>query len=341
MELKADTITRRLPAALILLACCCLSAASCDDADGTAARRQQQAAAAASQPDAPDAARRRVLLVSIDGLRPDVLLRADTPNARGLMASGSFTFWARTVPECYTLPAHVSMLTGVSPQKHGVEWNDHIEEAYPLVPTLFKLAKQAGLSTAMTTGKTKFIALAEPGTLDWSYLPRDEPITDAFVAARAVEIIRAHRPHVLFVHLAGPDNVGHAAGWGTPEQLAAVREADEALGVVLGAVREAGVADSTLVILTSDHGGDGREHGPDDPRSRHVPWIASGPGVAQDSDLTRFPGLSVDVVDTFPTACRHLGLTAPGAVEGKVVEPIWMDAASELLRDAGPVGEGG
>src|SRR4051812_17003518 len=73
----------------------------------------------------------RVVIISIDGLRPDLLVRAEVPTLRGLLKAGSYTFWARTVAEAYTLPAHTSMLTGVSPQKHGVTWNDHIEQAYP------------------------------------------------------------------------------------------------------------------------------------------------------------------------------------------------------------------
>ena len=284
---------------------------------------------------APQAPQRRVLIVSIDGLRPDVLLRARAPNARRLMDRGSFTMWARTVEECYTLPAHVSILTGVSPQTHGVEWNDHIEEAYSLVPTVFEIAKRNGLTTALFSGKTKFIALDKPGTLDWKYLPRDEPITDAFVAQQAVAVIRRHRPHVTFVHLAGPDNVGHEAGWGSPEQLAAVEEADVQLGVVLAALEETRLAPSTLVVLTSDHGGAGIEHGPDDDRSRHVAWIVAGPGVREGFDLTRFPNLTVNAVDTLPTVCTFLGLKWDEVVQGKAVWQA-LTAPRELLRDRKP-----
>ena len=275
---------------------------------------------------------RRVLLITIDGLRPDVLLRADAPNIRHLMASGSFTLWARTVPECYTLPAHVSILTGVSPQKHGVEWNDHIEQAYPLVPTLFELAKRGGLTTAMFTGKTKFIALDKPGTIDWKFLPYDEPNPDALVVAEAVKGLREHRPHVTFVHLADTDVVGHAVGWGTPEQLRVVEEADRVVGMLLGALKDLSLADSTLVVLTADHGGAGLEHGPDDPRSRHVPWVVSGPGVRRDYDLTRDADLEVNTVDTLPTVCAYLGLKWGPEVEGRVVREIY-EAQPELLRD--------
>jgi arylsulfatase A-like enzyme len=274
----------------------------------------------------------RVVIITIDGLRPDVLLRADTPNIRRLMASGSFTLWARTVPECYTLPAHASILTGVLPQKHGIEWNDHIEEAFPLVPTLFDVAKRAGLTTALVTGKTKFIAFDRPGSIDWKYLPRDEPIPDGFVAQQGVTILRLHRPHVLFVHLADTDTIGHVVGWGTPEQIWFVQEADRQVGVVMDAIQRLGLSESTLLILTADHGGAGIEHRPDDELSRNVPWVIAGPGVRRDFDLTRFPDLNVTVMDTFATACDFLGLKPDRGVDGKVVGQAF-DAPQELLRD--------
>ena len=75
---------------------------------------------AASQPARPLAVR-RVLIVSIDGLRPDALLRANAPAIRGLMQRGSFSMWARTTAVSVTLPSHVSMLTGVTPNHHHIE----------------------------------------------------------------------------------------------------------------------------------------------------------------------------------------------------------------------------
>jgi hypothetical protein len=104
----------------------------------------------------PIAAVTHVLIISIDGLRPDLLTRGDVPNLRRLLDSSCYTMWARTVKEAYTLPAHVSMLTGVVSDRHGVTWNRYIEDSYPNVPTLFELAKQAGLTTAMVSAKMKF-----------------------------------------------------------------------------------------------------------------------------------------------------------------------------------------
>src|SRR5204863_5390510 len=104
-----------------------------------------------------------VVIVSIDGLRPDMMLRNNTPVMRSLMRSGCYTMWARTTEVSITLPSHVSMLTGVVPERHGIWWNIEIDKEYmkyPAVPTIFELAKARGLTTALAVGKGKLDALA-------------------------------------------------------------------------------------------------------------------------------------------------------------------------------------
>lgn len=261
----------------------------------------------------------RVLIISIDGLRPDLLLRAYMPRVRGLCATGSFTFWAETTPEAYTLPCHVTMLTGAPSESHSVTWNEYIEDSYPAVPTLFELAKNAGLPTALVSGKMKFIALLKPGTVDHHYLPPEEPVSDVHVALEAVRVLRAHRPRVMFVHFPGVDTAGHDHGWGSAQQLAAIEQADAAVGLLLTTLRELKLTGSTLILLTADHGGAGQDHYAKDPRSHFIPWIASGPGLHQDFDLTRQPTLRIGIEDTFATACLFLGLDPGPACRGQAV----------------------
>ena len=280
----------------------------------------------------PIGAVERVVIISADGLRPDVLLRARAPNIRRLMESGSFTMWARTVPQSVTLPSHTSMLTGMTPERHRVLWNSDLPgPVYPQVPTIFEIAKQAGLSTAMVTGKSKFDSLARPGSVDWV---RVKSATDEEVGSRAAEVLRQHAPHVTVVHFPGADKSGHDKGWGSPEQLAAIETVDRSVGILLETLEERKLRDSTVVILSADHGGAGKSHGPNDPRSRHIPWIVSGPGIRKGYDLTRDNTLNVNTEDTFATACWLLGLRPPGRIDGKRVEQVLEDR--ELLRDAKP-----
>jgi len=156
----------------------------------------------------------RVVIVSIDGGRPDVILRAKAPNLRALMKDGSFSFWARTTEVSVTLPSHASMITGCTPEKHGINFNKDVPEdelVYPKVPTIFELAKKRGLSTAMASGKSKFVALCKPGSIDYPLVPQaKQSFNDTQVADNASKAIIQHQPQVMLVHFAGGDKIGHA-----------------------------------------------------------------------------------------------------------------------------------
>lgn len=319
----------------------------------------------------------KVVIISVDGLRPDVLLRADAPNIRQQMNEGSFTMWARTTAVSITLPSHTSMLTGYPPNSHGIQWNDDLplkEPVYAKVPTLFARAKRRGYSTAMVAGKSKFITLAKPGTLDWVWISPEKPETpeqiaakqererdveadtiekpkrtekpdpskkdplkypydpqeDADVAAQSVRLIREHQPDVLFVHFPGPDIAGHSESWGSPTQFTAIHNVDQHIGEILGAVRDAGLRDLTYVIISADHGGALKTHGPDDPRSRTIPWILTGPNVRKDWDLTRSERLDVNTEDTFGTACYVLKIPLPLNAPTKPITPAFQNV--ELMK---------
>lgn len=278
------------------------------------------ARAADEKPTRPIPAIERVLIVSIDGLRPDRLLLADAPVLRGLIKTGAYSMWAQTTAVSVTLPSHVSMLTGVVPRKHKIEWNFDLplaEPVYPAYPTVFELAKKWGYSTALVTGKSKFGPLTKPGTLDHLWMPARDLEVDEPVADAAVKIIRENKPELTFVHFPATDKRGHKFGWGSREQLAAIEAADAALGRVLAAYDEAGLREHTLVIVSADHGGGGLTHGAEDARSRHIPWIAHGPGVKKNFDLTQYLDLVVRTEDTCATACYVLGLGLFPYFDGK------------------------
>jgi predicted AlkP superfamily pyrophosphatase or phosphodiesterase len=281
----------------------------------------QNAAAPASLP----ASDKRVLIISVDAMRPDLALRAETPTIRSLLKKGTFTFWARTTAVSITLPSHTSMLTGVKPDRHGIVWNSDLpfkQPVYPAVPTLFELAHKGGFTTAMAAGKSKFSALAKPHTLDWSFVPGSGLTTDQAVTDQAVAMIQEHQPQVLFVHLPDVDTVGHKCGWGSDEQIKAIENADAQIRRLLDALDQKHLRDQTLVIVTADHGGAGKTHGADDPRSRHIPWIATGPGVRENYDLTLLADLTVNTEDTFATACWFLDIPLPDGLDGKPVTAV-------------------
>jgi predicted AlkP superfamily pyrophosphatase or phosphodiesterase len=292
---------------------------------------------AEAQTTRPDPRIRHAVIISVDGLRPDLALRGDTPNIHALFNSGSYSFWARTTAESITLPSHTSMLTGVVPVKHGILWNSDLpltRAIYPNFPTIFELAHQCGYTTAMAAGKSKFVILAKPKTLNWEFIPYTEKIEDYQVADQAVAMILLHQPDVLFVHLPGVDNAGHTFGWSSKEQMQAIAQADAAIGNVLWALDQAHLRDSTFILVTADHGGAGKSHGPDDDRSRHIPWIAVGPGIRRGLDLTIYGDLVINTEDTFATVAYLLGIPVIKQIDGKPVMEILDRSGAELLQPA-------
>ncbi len=277
-------------------------------------------------------AQRRLIVISIDGMRPDVLLRAEAPNIRGLMKRGSFTFFAQSTDLAITLPTHTSMLTGVEPNVHGIKVNDDSGDNAKIElaqPTLLTLAKAAGRTTAMAAAKSKFSLFAKSGAIDWAYYPTDEKdasgkaiktFKDAQIGAKAVSFLTEHSPQVLFVHFPGPDSVGHAVGWGTQKQLDVVAEIDGWIGRILDEVERQGQTGNTLVLLTADHGGAIKSHGGLDARSRLIPFIAAGPGVRENYDLTQQDKLVVHVEDTMATGLEWLEVARPAGILG---QPVW------------------
>ena len=114
-----------------------------------------------------------VVLVSIDGLRPDAVSTLAAPTLQKLIREGSYTLRASTITPSKTLPSHTSMLTGEPPERHGVLWNtvvtadtDHIGQA-----TVFGVARSHGYVTAAFFSKPKFQALQQADALDYSQAP--------------------------------------------------------------------------------------------------------------------------------------------------------------------------
>lgn len=288
-----------------------------------------QVGVASGAPQRPYPEIEHVCIISIDGLRPDRALLANMPNLRGLIDHGAYSFWAKTTPNAITLPSHVSMLTGVSPRKHGVEWNRDLpfsEAVYPNVPTIFELARRVGYSTAVIAGKSKFSIFNKPGALTYAAIAKTDTSTDAETTARASQIIEESKPQLIFIHFPEVDNWGHAKGWGSSEQLAAIDRVDIELGKILASLERAGLRKSTFLIVTADHGGAGRSHGPDDPRSRFIPWVVNGPGVREKFDLTQIADLEVATEDSAATALYLLGIHLPPNLDGKPLRVIFTEA---------------
>ncbi len=254
---------------------------------------------------------RHVILVSVDGLRPDAIDAFGAATLQRLMREGSYTLSASTIIPSKTLPSHTSMLTGEGPDRHQVLWNNVVSARRKEIdlPNIFSVARARGFRTAAFFSKPKFHPLQVPGTLDYSQAPggwfggwsSDRTMSDVET------YLPAARPHLLFVHLKDPDAEGHRHGWMSAAYGRGVRAADAAVNRLVQLADRTYGAGQYSLIVTADHGGHDKNHGSADPRDVTIPWIAWGRAVRPGVIATRH----VTTMDTASTVLWLLGLAEP------------------------------
>jgi len=267
---------------------------------------------------------KQVILFIIDGLRPDGLQQAPTPQIDQLAAQGAYTWRAQTVTPSVTLPCLTSLFRAVPPARHGVVSNVWAPPQPP-VPSLIEVVHQAGLSAGVFYTWEPLRDLASPGALDIAYYRRlespegpEEKDRELEIATTAAAYIAGRGPAFTFVYLGATDEIGHRHGWMSAPYLRAVSKADRAVGLVLESLRASNRLASTVCLLLADHGGHKFEHGAGTAEDLTIPWIISGPGIRRDHHITS----AVNIIDTAPTIAHLLGLPAPAEWSGQVITDV-------------------
>lgn len=265
-----------------------------------------------------------VFIISFDQGAPAGIQKADMPLFKEMASEGAHTWGAYTIVPSLTLPSHTSMLTGVGIQQHQIDWNNYERlRGYAKVPTIFELARAGGITTAMVVAKEKFMHLNKPGTVDRFIYTKDDP-SSLGVAGAFAAMLEDLKPGLCFIHFGEPDVKGHAFGINSPEKMQAFAESDQALKKIRDAVSKAGIADSSVFILTADHGCHDIQdkngvtrgaHGSSSPDDVTIPWVAWGKGVKHDFTITH----PVVQYDTAATALWLLGVSVPDSFWGRPV----------------------
>lgn len=250
----------------------------------------------------------KVILISIDGMRPDGFLACGNPYIEELQRISAHTLSGRTVFPPVTLPAHLSLFYSVPPQRHGILTNTYTPFARPL-PGLFEVLRNQELRSAMYYGWEELRDVSRPDCLMWAdYIHSDSADdTDKQLTDRAIARIRSDKPDFVFLYMVQTDHYGHDIGWMTEEYL---RRIGIALDQAKRVIDE--FADEYTIIITADHGGHERDHGENVPEDMTIPQFYIGKRFTPGRVLE-----NVSIMDTAPTILDLLGLRCPREWEGK------------------------
>jgi predicted AlkP superfamily pyrophosphatase or phosphodiesterase len=223
----------------------------------------------------PDlAAKPLVVLVSIDGFRPDYLRRGNSPTLDGLAERGAFAKGLVPAFPSVTFPNHYSIVTGLFPDHHGIVNNTMFDptvtgrpfalayrdalanpawwnEGTPIWVTLHRQGKRS--STMFWPGSETSIHGIQPD--DWL------PYTEAMTSLDRVETLLAwldrpehNRADFATLYFSEVDIFGHRFGPGAAEVGEAVRRVDDALRHLIDGLERLGIGGTTNLIVVSDHG---------------------------------------------------------------------------------------
>lgn len=248
-----------------------------------------------------------VIVISIDGARPDAILQADTPIMQDLAETGAVDWQAQTVVPSVTIPAHSSLLTGLDTDEHRIVHNDYRTERITY-PTFISIAQAEGYQTAIVVGKQKFIQFHQDEDTYYEFVRTGDP----GVVDSTIELL-ADGYEVLFVHLPNTDFFGHLHGWMSDTYIYELGNTDANIGRILDALDELDIRETTLIIITADHGGNDKDHGQNIPENTTIPMILNGTGInpdtlIEDTSITQVASTILLALGLAPTSSMHPSL---------------------------------
>ena len=172
---------------------------------------------------------KKVVLISIDGMRPDGLLNCGNDFLNELIEKSSYTFNAKTVYPSITLPCHLSMFHSVPPQRHGTLSNDYVVPLRP-ISGLFEELKVSGKKSAMYYGWEPLRDIGRPGSLITAEYINAYSFehTDGMLTERALNYIKLANPDFVFLYMVEADEKGgHDVGWMSETYLDYINKAIE------------------------------------------------------------------------------------------------------------------
>lgn len=253
--------------------------------------------------------KKKVILISIDGMRSDGLQACENPYVKTLENLCSYTYAASSMNPSVTFPCHFSMSHSVTPQRHGILTNTYVPQVRPVNGIFEKICAAGGVS-AMFYGWEPLRDITSPGSLKYAtyinaYM---EDSVDTLLTDAAVTLIEEKQPDFVFLYMVDTDEKGgHDNGWMSDEYLRRIHIAVNNLKRIIEAFGE-----EYSIIVMADHGGHDRSHGSDLPEDMTIPLFLYGTEFEPGDNI-----VNASLLDIAPTIADVMGIGSDPEWEGR------------------------
>lgn len=277
-----------------------------------------------------NAGKRKVLLIGIDGVRSDVLIKLNTPVMSYLAKNGFGTMESWHQDITISAPSWSSILCGVYHDKHGITDNSFKGKRYKQHPMLPVLAKQIQPDLKFGMYMEWDGLLKNSRDNGWDQMIDGSLGNTTQTTIEASEWILDSDLDFYFVYYGAVDLWGHCLGFSehNPFYINAIRDADKAVGELIKAVskRTNYPEEDWLILITTDHGGKGHSHGGYSKSERQVFWIAYSDRIKS----SQLKGCDLGNKNiSFNPICNN------GAMKSPVQTDIAVTALHHLLYESG------
>jgi predicted AlkP superfamily pyrophosphatase or phosphodiesterase len=267
------------------------------------------------------------IVIGIDGMSPDGIRQANTPEIDKLIRDGASTMYARAVLSTSSSQNWASMVMGAGPEQHGITSNGWERNEAPFPPVV---AGPEGIFPTIFCELRKQNPDAEIGIIyDWDGFGRlcektcINYVVDADGEDKTTTIAEAYikksKPNYLFIHIDNVDDAGHGSGHGSKAYYKAVEKADSLIGRIIQALADAKILEESVILVTADHGGKGHGHGGESLEELEIPFILYGKNVKKGKEIKH----PVYQYDNAATAVFVLGITPPYAWIGRPTKALF------------------
>lgn len=272
---------------------------------------------------------KHVVLIGLDGWGAYSVSKAEIPNIRKMMNEGCYTLKKRSALPSSSAINWASMFMGAGPELHGyTQWGSKVPELPSrevtengIFPTIFyllhKARPEAEIGCLYEWEGIKY--LVDTLALDYHAQAPDYNKHPEALCGMAEKYIKEKTPVLLAVCFDNPDHVGHAVGHDTPEYYAKLNELDRYVARIVQAVKDAGMFDNTIFIITADHGGINKGHGGKTMQEMETPFIICGKNVKKGGEFSE----SMMQYDVASTIAYIFGLKQPQVWIGRPMKQVF------------------
>lgn len=214
---------------------------------------------------------RHVVLISLDGFRADYMNRPVAARLRAIAARGVRAERMIPVFPSKTFPNHYSIVTGLTPESHGIVANvmrDSVLGRFTTSDTIAQsesrwwggepiwvTAERQGIRAGSVSWPGSEAVIKGVRPTWWQRYWHDEPAQSKIdKVLRLLALPRDSAPGLITLYFHDVDTDGHAYGPDAPETDSAIARVDRAVGAVEDGIARLGLTASTTLIIVADHG---------------------------------------------------------------------------------------